>query len=47
MNTIFVMDNGEPQLRMVEVGLMDFTYAEILSGLELGDVVTTGIVETQ
>jgi HlyD family secretion protein len=44
---VFVMENGEPQLRMVEVGLMDYTYAEILSGLELGAVVTTGIVATQ
>ena len=31
---------------MVEVGLMDYTYAEIKSGLNQGDVVTTGIVET-
>jgi len=30
----------------VEVGLMDFSFAEILSGLEQGDLVTTGIVET-
>lgn len=44
---VFVMENGEPQMRMVEVGLMDYTYAEILSGLELGETVTTGIVETQ
>lgn len=43
---VFVMENGEPQLRMVEVGLMDFTFAEIISGLEAGEVVTTGIVET-
>jgi len=44
---VFVMADGEPQLRFVEVGLMDYTYVEILSGLSLGDVVTTGIVETQ
>lgn len=44
---VFVMENGEPQLRMVEVGLMDFAFAEIKSGLEAGDVVSTGIVETQ
>lgn len=43
---VFVVENGEPTLHMVEVGLMDFTYAEILSGLEQGDVVTTGIVAT-
>jgi len=44
---VFVMEEGEPQLRMVEVGLIDITYAEITSGLELGDVVSTGIVETE
>ncbi len=43
---VFVMEAGEPTLRMVEVGLMDFTYAEITSGLEAGETVTTGIVET-
>ncbi len=44
--SVFVMEDGEPKLRMVEVGLMDFTYAEITNGLEQGDIVTTGIVET-
>jgi multidrug efflux pump subunit AcrA (membrane-fusion protein) len=44
---VFVMVDGDPRLQMVEVGLMDFTYAEITSGLEQGDVVTTGVVETQ
>jgi RND family efflux transporter MFP subunit len=43
---VFVMVDGQPELRTVEVGLMDYTYAEILSGLEEGDVVTTGIVAT-
>jgi HlyD family secretion protein len=42
-----VLEDGEPKLRVVEVGIMDFTYAEIISGLEVGDVVTTGIVETE
>ena len=44
---VFVMENGEPKLRMVEVGIMDFSFAEILSGLEAGEEVTTGIVQTQ
>ena len=44
---VFVMEDGELKLRPVEVGLMDFTFAEIKSGLEIGEVVTTGIVETQ
>ncbi len=44
---VFVMEDGELKLRPVEVGLMDFTFAEIKSGLDVGEVVTTGIVETQ
>ncbi len=43
---VFVMKDGTPTLTTVEVGLMDYTYAEIKSGLSEGDVVTTGIVET-
>jgi multidrug efflux pump subunit AcrA (membrane-fusion protein) len=43
---LFVLENGEPRLRPVEVGLMDFTFAEIVDGLEAGEIVTTGIVET-
>ena len=45
--TVFVMENNAPRLRVVEVGLLDITYAEIKSGIEAGEVVTTGIVETQ
>jgi RND family efflux transporter MFP subunit len=44
---VFVMEEGEPKLRMVEVGIMDFSFAEILSGLEAGEEVTTGIVQTR
>jgi RND family efflux transporter MFP subunit len=44
--TIFVMENGTPKLRTVEVGLQDIAYAQITSGLQVGNVVTTGIVET-
>ncbi|MFZ6026641.1 MAG: efflux RND transporter periplasmic adaptor subunit [Chloroflexota bacterium] len=43
---VFVLENDEPVLKVVEVGIMDMTYAEIKSGLNEGDVVTTGIVET-
>jgi multidrug efflux pump subunit AcrA (membrane-fusion protein) len=44
---VFVVGaNGEPELRFVEVGLMDISFAEITSGLEMGDTVTTGLVET-
>jgi HlyD family secretion protein len=45
--TVFVMENGTPKLRVIEVGLQDITYAEIKSGLAAGEIVTTGIVETQ
>lgn len=41
-----VKPDGELELRPVEVGLRDFVNAEILSGLEAGDVVSTGAVET-
>lgn len=43
---VFVMQNGELRLRTVTVGLMDYTSAEIISGLQAGDVVTTGVVQT-
>jgi multidrug efflux pump subunit AcrA (membrane-fusion protein) len=42
---VFVVENGEPRLRPVTVGLQDYTYAEITSGLTVGEVVSTGITE--
>jgi HlyD family secretion protein len=45
---VFVVDeDGQPKLRPVTVGLIDFTYAEIIDGLEEGEYVSTGIVETE
>ncbi len=44
---VFVVENGKPRLRVVEVGIQDLLYAEIKSGLEEGEVVSTGLVETQ
>jgi multidrug efflux pump subunit AcrA (membrane-fusion protein) len=44
---VFVIENGEPVLRLVEVGLMDFSFAEINSGLNTGEAVSTGIVEVE
>ena len=44
---VFVMEDGEPKLRTVQVGLMDYANAEIIDGLEQGDVISTGIVETE
>ncbi len=43
---VFVMENGEPRLHVVTVGLQDYTYAEITSGVSAGDTVTTGLIET-
>ncbi|MBL7201185.1 MAG: HlyD family efflux transporter periplasmic adaptor subunit [Anaerolineae bacterium] len=37
-----VQDSGELEMRMVEVGLMDYVNAEVLSGLQRGEVVSTG-----
>jgi HlyD family secretion protein len=44
---VFVVENGTPKLRTVTVGLKDVTFAQITSGLSAGDVVSTGLVETQ
>jgi RND family efflux transporter MFP subunit len=44
---VFVIENEVPKLRVVEIGLKDLFYAEVLSGLEPGDVVSTGLVETE
>ena len=44
---VFVIENGKPRLRVVEVGIQDIFYAEVKSGLEAGEVVSTGLVETQ
>jgi HlyD family secretion protein len=39
---VFVMQNGELRLRQVTVGLMDYTNAQITSGLQAGEVVSLG-----
>ena len=41
-----VADNGELEMRPVEVGLMDYANAQIINGLEMGEQISTGIVET-
>jgi RND family efflux transporter MFP subunit len=44
---VFVVGaNGELEMRPVEVGLKDFVNAEILSGLEVGEAVSTGTAES-
>jgi multidrug efflux pump subunit AcrA (membrane-fusion protein) len=42
---VFTVDKGSMKLNIVKVGLKDTTNAEILSGLELGQTVSTGISE--
>ena len=44
---VFVVENGGLVLREVKVGLIDVLYAEILEGVEAGETVSTGIVQTQ
>jgi RND family efflux transporter MFP subunit len=44
---VFLLENGKPKLRVVEVGIQDSISAEIKSGLQAGEVVTTGITETR
>ena len=44
---LFVLENGKPRLRVVEVGIQDTLYAEIKSGLQAGETVTTGITATR
>jgi RND family efflux transporter MFP subunit len=43
---VFVMVDGTPKMRPVEIGIQDLVSVEIKSGLNEGDVVTTGITET-
>ena len=44
---VFVVTDGQPKLRIVEVGLMDVSFAQIVSGLEPGEIVTTGLAEVK
>ncbi len=44
---VFVMRNGKLEVQNVEIGLQDLVNAEVLSGLQPGDVVSTGITETK
>lgn len=45
--SVFVVGaDGQPRLRVVEVGIIDVSYAEIVSGLEAGETITTGMLQT-
>ncbi len=43
---VFAQENGTLKFRTVDVGIMDTFNAEIKSGLNVGDVVSTGLVES-
>jgi RND family efflux transporter MFP subunit len=38
---VYVMKNGEPVEQQIEIGLQDILYAEVKSGLQVGDIVLT------
>jgi hypothetical protein len=42
-----VQPDGQLKLTPVTIGLRDFANVQILSGLQAGDVVSTGTVETK
>ncbi len=44
---VFVYENNVLRLRVIEVGLQDLLYAEVKSGLQPGEVVTTGLIGTK
>lgn len=44
---VFILQNGQPRLKVVQVGLQDAASAEIKSGLSAGDIVTTGSAQTK
>jgi RND family efflux transporter MFP subunit len=46
-SVFIVQEDGQLKLTPVKVGLRDFANAQILSGLEAGDIVSTGAVETK
>jgi multidrug efflux pump subunit AcrA (membrane-fusion protein) len=43
---VFVATEDGLRLRLVEIGLKNELYAEVKSGLDAGDIVTTGVVKT-
>lgn len=44
---VFVMRSGKLTVQLVEIGLQDLVSAEIKSGLQVGDVVSTGLLATR
>ncbi len=44
---VYVVENNQPKLRMIEVGLTDQVYIEVMAGLSVGEIIATGIVKVQ
>jgi multidrug efflux pump subunit AcrA (membrane-fusion protein) len=44
---LFVMTKGKLRLRVVQVGVMNLTQAQIISGLNAGEIVTTGLTQVK
>ncbi len=45
--TVIVVEDNQPQLRLVDVGLRDELYAEVKSGLNEGEIVVTGLAKVK
>jgi len=43
---VFIRNNGALTFTRVEIGIMDSINAQVISGLKIGDVVSTGLLET-
>jgi len=41
-----VIENDQPQLRKVSVGLIDYTSAEIIAGLSAGETIAIGYADS-
>lgn len=45
--TVIVVEDNQPQLRLVDVGLRNELYAEVKSGLNEGEIVVTGLAKVK
>jgi len=45
--TVIVVEDNQPQLRLIDVGLRDELYAEVKSGLNEGEIVVTGLAKVK
>ncbi len=44
---VFVLTDGKPKVRMVQIGIQNRQSVQITSGLSAGEIVTTGLVKTK